>query len=419
MNFNQQDVVHSNLTLPYYVQEFIETKHFQRLKNIKQLGVTNVIFKTATSGRAQHCIGTAYLCKCLLDTLEKNSKFKIDELHKKCVVLAGLLHDIGHGPFSHLWEGVVREGKYKTWTHEQQSIEMINHMVTSYNIKLDNSPENHEYALKLIFSLIAGDAKSWTQLLKPQEIFLTEIVSNKFCNVDVDKCDYLLRDTHYVRSMVEVKPFIEFLTRAKIVYDDDGTSHIGYHENDFHLIENMFFNRAYFHNNIYQHYKVVGVEKMVRDILVKCDAGGFMLSDHRLSEVQSDPSKYLSLDDSVLEQIKDSNLDNQLMNDGKKIYENLTKGKLYTMVWENLDEDKTIFKALIDKFGTIFCEVRKLIPSAEVPLNIPLYNDQGTRTSKKSNLKLSFKSTLIYCVDADDVTVNNVKNFLNSLNNNM
>lgn len=128
-------------------------------------------------------------------------------------------------------------------------------MLVANNIRLDESSETHDKALKLITSLITGDSKTWSQLLTPAEMFLTEIVSNKFCNIDVDKCDYLLRDSQYLKEYVEVKPFIGFLSRARILYDSDGVSHIYYHQDDFELIENLFYNRAYFHMNIYQQHQ--------------------------------------------------------------------------------------------------------------------------------------------------------------------
>lgn len=161
MDYNVTDCVHGTRSLPSYVLDVVKSKTFQRLRNLKQLGelncavkmqrfdksssntfwrdrikisgVSNFVFKTATHCRASHCIGTAILCQKLLETIEKNSQQSINELHKKCVIvsftvkvqipeeisfvctfqLAGLLHDVGHGPFSHLWEGVVHGGPDK------------------------------------------------------------------------------------------------------------------------------------------------------------------------------------------------------------------------------------------------------------------------------------------------------------------
>lgn len=348
-----------------------------------------------------------------------------------------MLHDLGHGPFSHLWEGVVHEGSDKhcekvlnieknfflilkifSGTHEQQSVVLIEQLMDVNDIKLDDSPDTHRFALKLINSLIAADQAAWKQLLAPSEMFLTEIVSNKFCNIDVDKCDYILRDGHHVKQFVVLKPFINFLQRARIVHDDSGTSHIGYHVDDFELIENLFYNRAYLHMNVYQHFQVAGTERMVRDVCVKADAGGVTIDGLPLTEVQRDLSAYLKLDDSVIDLIRASPIDNQQVRDAQDIIGELDGERLYTLVWESTDSPKVLMDALTKKFGPIFRDVHKVIPYAEVPPNVPLYNDAGQAVMMTSNLRLSFRSTMIFCVKHDSELVRNVKNFIDSLNNN-
>lgn len=305
-------------------------------------------------------------------------------------------------------------------THEQQSLIMIEHLISSNNIQLHETPDLHKFALRLTTSLITGDCKVWKELLKPQEMFITEIVSNKFCQIDVDKCDYILRDKFYVKDFVTLKPFSEFLQRARIVFDDYGTSHIGYNLKDFKLIENLFYNRAYLHMNIYQHHRVAAAEKMVKDICVKSAAGGVTVGNLPLTEVHRNNDAYLQLDDTVLNLIANSQINDSRIDEANTILENLNAGtRHYSMVYESCDDDaKTVLDALVEKFGQIFCAVQKSIPSAEVPSNIPLYDDSGKLVSMKSTLKLSYNSTMIYCVNPDS-DVSSVKRFIDSLNNNI
>lgn len=295
---------------------------------------------------------------------------------------------------------------------------MINHLISANSIQLHKSPDLHTKALKLITSLITGDSTTWKKLLKPHEMFITEIVSNKFCNIDVDKCDYILRDELSVKNCVTLKPFISFIQRARIVIDENGTSHIGYHADDFELIENLFYNRAHLHMNVYQHWQVAGVEKMVRDICTRSAAGGVKISGLPLTEVHQDHLAYLQLDDSVLNLIKNTKSENELVREAQAILKNLIEGRFYELIYESTDGQVTaVYETLVKKFGPIFCIVGKYIPSAEVPTNVPLYNDNGDIVQMTSDLKLGYKSSFIFCEDPDKVPV--VRNFIYSLNNNI
>jgi HD superfamily phosphohydrolase len=89
--YTVEDRIHGEINLPGYTKEIITSATFQRLRNLKQLGVSHYFFKTATHKRYDHCIGTSHLAQQLLLTLEKNSNVQINAVKAKCVVLAALL----------------------------------------------------------------------------------------------------------------------------------------------------------------------------------------------------------------------------------------------------------------------------------------------------------------------------------------
>lgn len=82
-----EDNVHGQMIVPSYFMDIIYTEEFQRLRNLKQLGLSNIFFSGAVHSRFEHCIGTGYLSYTLLETLEKNSGVKINEILKKCVTV--------------------------------------------------------------------------------------------------------------------------------------------------------------------------------------------------------------------------------------------------------------------------------------------------------------------------------------------
>lgn len=287
-------------------------------------------------------------------------------------------------------------------------------MIRKNNILFHSDLEIHDNIVELTCSLITGDFNVWKKLLKPSEMFLTEIVSNKYCNIDVDKFDYILRDNKYVGHKLE--PFLEFLDRARIVSDSENVSHIGYHVDDFPLIENLFINRANYHKSVYQFYKVAGIEKQFRDACYLADNGGFKLAGFSITEIQRDCQNYCCLDDTVLDKILEEISDNPLMKEAQELLRNLNNGKFYELIFEtkDLNEINCTYSKLVNKFGDIFCKVVKYVPNAQIPENVPLYDDDGDNVQRISNEILDYESTMIFCKAFDSIMVQNTSNFLNN-----
>jgi len=150
------------------------------------------VWPTATHSRFEHCIGTWNFCQKLMDKLIKDSSLancKITEHDKKMVSIAGLCHDIGHGPFSHVFDGkfmpVCRPEL--NFTHEEMGAKLLEYMVDHNNLELERSE------VKFIQDLITGDYQNYDQ----EKWLLFDVVSNKRNSIDVDKFDYLLRDSYY------------------------------------------------------------------------------------------------------------------------------------------------------------------------------------------------------------------------------
>ena len=106
----------------------IEHPYFQRLKDIKQLGLAYKVYENVIHSRFEHSIGVAYLCKLAISKLKKDNDF-ISEKLVILVTLAGLLHDIGHGPSSHLFDNILEKKiimmDEKMLDHENRSIKIF------------------------------------------------------------------------------------------------------------------------------------------------------------------------------------------------------------------------------------------------------------------------------------------------------
>lgn len=185
--------------------DLIDLPEFQRLKNIKQLGFTYYTYPSATHTRFTHCIGVSYLAGLIFDKLplSQDKEFIIksgegqDFTLKKSelrllVKIAGLLHDIGHGPFSHAWEEVcpsINPGEKKI-SHEKISVLIIkgkdsNVRKTILGISEDVvSKENISMFPEWLGEILTGDFRP---------LWVKELITSQ---LDADRIDYLMRDSH-------------------------------------------------------------------------------------------------------------------------------------------------------------------------------------------------------------------------------
>jgi hypothetical protein len=100
----------------------IQTREFQRLRRIRQLGVSEFVYPGATHTRFSHCIGVFHVARRLLNIIENKIGAEYDEDRAKVALCTALLHDLGHGPFSHTFEKIEesngRKKKDKDWSAE-------------------------------------------------------------------------------------------------------------------------------------------------------------------------------------------------------------------------------------------------------------------------------------------------------------
>lgn len=286
-----KDPVHDYIEIPPYLSCIVDTPYFQRLRELKQLGSAYYVFPGASHNRFEHCLGVAHLAKKMVEGLQtRQPELGIDERDVRCVVIAGLCHDLGHGPFSHVWDNkflpvVSPENK---WTHEMGSEMMFDALCSEYDIGL--TPDRQDF----IKDLIRGRPNLSSGREPPEKPFLFEIVANNRNGIDVDKFDYIQRDTHAVGN--KMNDVTSRLIRSARVIDDQ----ICYADKDWYMVSQLFESRFALHKMIYNHKSAKAIELMIVDALVLADP---IL---KLSEKTHNANEYLYLNDSVLLDIEKS-----------------------------------------------------------------------------------------------------------------
>ncbi|KAI9512761.1 HD-domain/PDEase-like protein [Russula earlei] len=287
------DNLHGYVTLGPHVWSVVDTKHFQRLRYIKQLGVSYYVWPGASHNRFEHSLGVAYLARQMVLHL-KNSQPELDITDRdvKCVELAGLCHDLGHGPWSHVWDGTyipkaLKAGflpKDRNWQHEDASEMMFDDMMKQYD--LDISEKDVEF----IKALIAGD---WTRC-SDEKSFLFDIVANKRNGIDVDKFDYIARDTRAIGDNQNLS-LTRLINSARVIENQ-----ICYDIKDANQIYELCYTRFSLHKRIYNHKTAKAIENMIVDAMLAAEP--YL----KIASQINDPKKYLGLTDDIRTEIQRS-----------------------------------------------------------------------------------------------------------------
>lgn len=211
-----RDVIHGDLHLPLYVWEVADTFVMQRLRGLKQAGLCHLVRPSAVHTRYNHSLGVAYLAKELLRELQANSDIPpLEEGICASVILAALLHDIGHGIISHAFDRYMKHVD-PTWSHEGQAKVLIRHMFATTPGLEEHLVRDIGVNVDLIITLITNDKEPDAYPGVPK--FVHEIVSNKISGMDVDKWDYILRDSLMTQTPVSVN-VKRLISTARVVED--------------------------------------------------------------------------------------------------------------------------------------------------------------------------------------------------------
>ena len=173
-----KDPVHGYVYITAQEKEIIDSYPVQRLRRLRQLAGSEYVYPGANHTRFEHSIGVMYLAGRAVKNPNISQRINEDEAEK--VRIAALLHDVGHGPFSHVFEHLLDKELNKT--HEDMTLWIIE------NSELENILSKQGYDAEEIGKLAVG------RLHKPMKTFLDQIISS---SVDVDKLDFVVRDTYH------------------------------------------------------------------------------------------------------------------------------------------------------------------------------------------------------------------------------
>ena len=226
-----KDPVHSYIHIHYEViWNCLDSKEFQRLRRIRQLGGDFQVYPTAEHSRFSHSLGVYEIVRRMV-TEVKSLCVELTEYDKVCVMLAGLLHDVGHGPFSHAFEHVTNH------SHEEYTAKII----------LGNTELNA--ILRAVSEKLPQDIVSIIQHTHENDI-LNQIVSGQ---LDADRMDYLLRDSYFTATSYGQFDLERILRTIRVRKTAEGRKVIVVKYTGIHSVEDYIMARYQMYWQVYYH----------------------------------------------------------------------------------------------------------------------------------------------------------------------
>lgn len=283
-----RDSLHGYIQLDREEKDIVDSPEMQRLRRIRQLGLSSLVYPSATHTRFQHSLGVMYLAGEFAESLD------LDEERRKELRIAGLLHDSGHGPFSHASELVAeKEGI----SHEKLSCQVVDRLEDLYSA----DPRR-------IKKIIQG------------ELEIGQVVAG---DIDADRMDYLLRDAHssgLEHGNIDISTVIRLaqIDSRRLVFDYKAVQ----------ALESLFTARFHMIKSLYKHHASQIAEKMLQRSLEN-----WLEQKHSVGELMS---------------MDDYQAHCRLQNSegaSRTLYRRITERRLYkrALVW---DEDKVSRDAL-------------------------------------------------------------------------
>lgn len=260
------DSVHGSISVEGVFLDLIQTAEFQRLHDIKQLGLAYLVFPGAHQTRLEHSLGTYHVAKLMSGSLG------LEEHAAERIMCAALLHDIGHAPFSHTLEWLLKD--QFGFTHEELTANIItgkesilpegDREMLGGSLTIPEVLEKHHVNPKEVAKLVVGDGST----VHPEQTLLSGKGKLRFADmrypfqmihgpIDCDQMDYLIRDSHYTGVAYGIIDRDRLLSMLRIrngdlVVDSGGVP----------AVEGMLVARALMYTSVYFH-KTVRISELM------------------------------------------------------------------------------------------------------------------------------------------------------------
>ena len=309
-----RDPIHGFIKLSKKEKRLIDTQVFQRLRRIRQLAMTFLVYPGAAHTRFDHSIGVMHIAGRICTRLQELNPSRISDKDVDRVRLAALLHDVGHGPFSHVSEHLLDEFTYDK-TDKDKPREKIHEKITVDIIQTDPEinaifrDEGRDEEQDFVIEMIEGKEKRWD--------WRRDIVSSE---LDADKMDYLLRDSYFAGvkyGLYDLEKLIESCLLTERLNTPLAISSKG-----IYALEQILLARHHMTQQVYWHrVGLISTEMIIRGLTLALDA-----KNPEMTRLYRYPEKNNEESDQNYKQRKKDFIQNYLKYHDEKVIDILKNG---------------------------------------------------------------------------------------------
>lgn len=332
-----RDSIHGYIELNSQEKEVIDSPEMQRLRRIRQLGLSSLVYPSATHTRFQHSLGVMHLAGRFASSLG------LDEKRTRELRIAGLLHDSGHGPFSHASEKIAEKEGLE---HEELSCQIVDKLEDRFSADPNR-----------VKKIIRG------------ELEIGQVVAG---DIDADRMDYLVRDSHssgLEHGNIDTATIIRLaeINSRRLVFDEKAVQ----------ALEALFTARFHMIRSLYKHHASMIAEKMLQRSLEN-----YLTDDKSIEELMS---------------MDDYEAHNELMKPetgGKELYRRIKDRKLYkrALVWDEDDLPREALESLEDRINNPREIEREIAENAGVSEDKVIIDKPDTPEIQEIDVKIKKES---------------------------